>query len=45
VLTALNADMRKKEILDLPKDNVDFKNRIIHVNSQKELGSERNSHE
>ena len=31
VLTALNTGMRKREILDLTKDNVDFKKRIIHV--------------
>ena len=31
VITALNTGMRKREILDLTKNNVDFKNRNIHV--------------
>lgn len=31
VTTALNTGMRKREILDLAKDNVDFNNRMIHV--------------
>ena len=31
VITALNAGMRKKEIFDLMKDNVDFNKRVIHV--------------
>ena len=35
VLTALNAGMRKGEILDLAKDNVDFKKRLIHVTHTK----------
>jgi integrase len=35
VITALNAGMRKKEIFDLTKNNVDFKNRIIHVTHTK----------
>ena len=35
VLVALNAGMRKREILDLTKDDVDFKKRIIHVTHTK----------
>jgi integrase len=31
VLVALNTGMRKREILDLTKDNVDFNGRMIHV--------------
>ena len=35
ILTALNTGMRKREIYDLRKENVDFKNRIIHVTHTK----------
>ena len=35
VITALNAGMRKKEIFDLMKDNVDFNKRVIHVTHTK----------
>ena len=35
VITALNSGMREREIFDLLKDNVDFKNRIIHVTHTK----------
>jgi integrase len=31
VVTALNTSMRSKEIFDLLKEHVDFKNRMIHV--------------
>jgi len=31
VITALNAGMRKKGIVDLMKENVDFNTRVIHV--------------
>ena len=31
ILTALHTGMRKREILDLTKDNVDFKKGLIHV--------------
>ncbi len=31
VTTALNTGMRKREILDLTKENIDFNNRMIHV--------------
>ena len=35
MITALNTGMRKREILDLTKDDVDLKNRIIHVTHTK----------
>ena len=35
VITALNAGMRKKEIFDLRKDNVDINKRMIHVTHTK----------
>ncbi len=35
VITAINAGMRKKEIFDLEKNNVDFEKRIIHVTHTK----------
>ena len=35
VITALNTGMRAREIFDLLKENVDFKNRMIHVTRSK----------
>jgi len=35
VLVALNAGMRKREIFDLTKDDVDFQKRIVHITHAK----------